>query len=215
VEEGDAVPSHSSPLSASPWLDALADGESAAVLEEATPGTTGLRRPLRNVTADGGLLQDFSCPEGKVAVVGAHGGAGESLLERVDPALFAAADHCWPLAGNASEVPALVVARGDYLGLEAARTTGKQWAAGELSGIDLLGLVVMADQPKQAKQLKDLAAVIGGLFPRLWIISYSVDVRLEGSFGPSLPKDLRKLLSDVQILIKNTTEPHQHKGNFS
>lgn len=209
------MPSHSSLPSASPWLDALADGEAAPVVAEDMPGTTGLRRPLRNVTADGGLLQDFNCPEGKVAVVGAHGGAGESLLERVEPALFAAADHCWPLASNTSRVPALVVARGDYLGLEAARTAGKQWAAGQLSGIDLLGLVVMADQPKPAKQLRDLATVVGGLFPRLWIIDYSVDVRLGGSFGPSLPKDLKKLVSDVQILTKDTNKPHHHKGDFS
>jgi hypothetical protein len=209
------VPSPSSPLSVSPWLDALAEGEVAPVIEEDTPVTTGLRRPLRNVTADGGLLHDFSCPEGKVAVVGAHGGAGESLLERVEPSLFAAADHCWPIAGTDFDVPAVVVARGDYLGLEAARAAGKQWAAGELPGIDLLGLIVMADQPKQAKQLRDLATVVGGLFPRLWVVGYSVDVRLEGSFGSSLPKDLRKLVSDVQILTKNTNKPHHHKGDFS
>lgn len=209
------MPSHSTQPSASPWLDALTDGEAVPVIEEDTPRTTGLRRPLRNITADGGLVQDFNCPEGQVAVVGAHGGAGESLLERVDPALFAAANHCWPIGGSASNVPAVVVARGDYLGLEAARIAGKQWAAGQLSGIDLLGLVVMADQPKHAKQLRDLATVVGGLFPRLWIIGYSSDVRLEGSFGPSLPKDLKKLVSDIQILTKNTNKPHPHKGDFS
>ena len=76
--------------------------------------------------------------------LGVHGGAGVTTLERA-VAGGRDAGLAWPVS---VESPAVVlVARSSANGIQAAQNAARQWASGMVPGVDLLGLVVVADAP--------------------------------------------------------------------
>lgn len=106
-----------------------------------------------------------------VFVSAAHGGAGGSTLARLIPGARSVGT-AWPLFPG-YKVPVIVVARSNLSGLRSAQAAAQQWAAGLVPGVALVGLVVMADAPgKLPRELRDLAQVVSGGFPRAWQIPW-------------------------------------------
>ena len=98
--------------------------------------------------------------------LGVHGGAGETSLARLDKNTRAA-DHHWPLTATGSVV--VLVARSNIPGLRAARLAATEWASRSLPGIQVAGLVVMADAPgRLPKEIRDFSRVVGGGVPHVW-----------------------------------------------
>jgi len=132
---------------------------------------------------------------------GTHGGAGETTL-----AAFVtgsrAADHAWPLPRDVDDLqPVVLVARTSVRGLESARVAATQWAAGDVLGVDLLGLVLMADAPgRLPRALRDLSQLVGGGVPRVWTVPWVEAWRSGDDAEPRavglLRRDLDTLLPD-------------------
>lgn len=136
--------------------------------------------------------------------LGVHGGAGESSLARLDKSTRAA-EHHWPQAAAGAVV--VLVARSNIHGLRAAQRAATEWASGSLPGIQLAGLVVVADAPgRLPKEIRDFARVVGGGVPHLWHVPWIEGWRL-GHEVPLdlLSKDLRTVLEQVRIAASSTT----------
>ncbi|WP_460744165.1 DUF6668 family protein [Nesterenkonia halophila] len=136
--------------------------------------------------------------------VGVHGGAGESTMAALNPA-WPAADHRWPVSpGRANRV--VLVARTSLHGLTTAQKVIEQWASGEVAGVDVLGLVFVADSPgKPPKALRDLTRVIGGGVSRTWLIPWVEAWRVDPASTDNAPRPARKLLKDLSVI---TDENH-------
>lgn len=116
--------------------------------------------------------------------VGAHGGAGETLLRRA--AGLAAAEHAWPIDASGAGTRAIVVCRSHPAGLEAAQRAAIEWSSGQVPTVELLGLVIVADAPGSLpKPLRQLRTVVTGAFARSWTIPWSEGWR----FGRTEPND--------------------------
>jgi hypothetical protein len=143
--------------------------------------------------------------------VGAHGGSGESTLERLMPG-SRGSGHAWPRlaedAGARAPVKAVLVARGDLRGLTAAQRAATEWASGSVDGVVLLGLVILADAPgRLPRALKDFAAVVAGGVPRVWHLPW-VEAWRVGDLDPAAaPRQVRRLLHDVRQLVPQPAAP--------
>lgn len=133
-------------------------------------------------------------------ILGAHGGAGESTIAELDRG-FAAASHVWPqAAANHRPTRVLIVSRTSSRGLHAAKAAAKQWAAGLVSGVELVGLVLIADAPGRLlpKPLRYLSKVIGGGYPHVWHVPWIEAWRLGDTVSPdAAPRQVRSLLTDL------------------
>jgi len=144
--------------------------------------------------------------------LGAHGGAGESTLAEWLPG-SRTADHRWPtaLAGpvDPAGVPSRVVlvCRSHARGLQAAQKALTDWASGAVPGVELLGLVVVADAPgRLPKPLRDLARLVGGGAPRVWHLPWIEAARYAPTDGTTAPPaPARKLLREVTHLAQART----------
>lgn len=139
--------------------------------------------------------------------VGVHGGAGETTLAQLLPG-SRAADHGWPQllkqSGDDEETPVQVVlvARSNLRGLTAAQRAATEWASGVVAGVEVLGLVIIADAPgRLPRPLKDLAALVVGGVPRAWQLPWSDPWRVGEVEEASAPKEVRRLLADVRQLV--------------
>lgn len=134
--------------------------------------------------------------------VGVHGGAGESTLASVSSGTRVA-DHAWPQVATAGVNPVVVlVARTHARGLLAAQAAAAHWAAGT-SGVDLLGLVLIADAPgRLPRPLKDLSALVAGGVPRVWRLPWHEPWRLGEVPSPeSSPKAVRAMVAELDRLV--------------
>jgi hypothetical protein len=131
--------------------------------------------------------------------LGVHGGAGVSTLEQTVPG-GRDANRAWPVAlGNQ---PVVLVARSSAHGLGAAQSAAQQWASRMVTGIDLLGLVVVADAPgRRPRLLRDRLLLVAGAVPRLWEIPWVEPWRLG---EPHLPKECVPLARDLTRLTQPT-----------
>ncbi|MES4886060.1 DUF6668 family protein [Streptomyces sp. NPDC000349] len=131
--------------------------------------------------------------------LGVHGGAGVSMLEQAVPG-GRDAGRAWPTAqGNQLVV---LVARSTAHGLAAAQSAAQQWASRMVTGIDLLGLVVVADAPgRRPRALRDRVSLVSGAVPRLWEIPWVEAWRLG---EPHLPKECASLARDLTRLTQST-----------
>ncbi|WP_369407294.1 DUF6668 family protein [Janibacter corallicola] len=68
--------------------------------------------------------------------------------------------------------PALLVARTSGIGLERAWAAARQWGTGDMSGLHLVGLVLVADAPKPARPLTGSIRRVGRMYPRAWRIAW-------------------------------------------
>lgn len=130
--------------------------------------------------------------------VGAHGGAGETSLERLLSG-SRAGGHAWPISPDpTAPAPAILIARTSYTGLTAAQQALRDWGSGSVS-VELLGLVLIADVPgKLPKELRGLVDLIDGAAPgATWLLPWQSDWR----FGqPSLQRASRPLRELLHLL---------------
>jgi len=141
--------------------------------------------------------------------VGVHGGAGESTLAQLVPG-SRPAQHAWPLPsepGPGTRVPVVLVARSHWSGLRMAQNAATEWASSTTPGIELLGLVVMADAPgRLPKPLRDLAKVVGGGVPRIWRLPWVQEWRLATGAADDItrtqPRPVARMVSDLTRLLQ-------------
>lgn len=108
------------------------------------------------------------------------------------------AGRAWPVTTGSQAV--VLVARSTARGLGAARNAAQQWASGTVTGIDLLGLVVVADAPgRRPKVLRDRVQLVSGAVPRLWEIPWVEPWRLG---EPHVPKECAALARDLTRLTQ-------------
>lgn len=162
----------------------------------------GLTPPLVHPNA-GDALPYRDCAEtAALWWVGVHGGAGETTLATVT-ADTRAADHAWPIPVTPDTSHRVVlVARTHYAGLIAAQRAATHWATNPASnGIELLGLVLIADAPgRLPRPLRELAEVITGGVPRTWQLPWIPAWRLGPvSAAPSLPAEFRALFAELSL----------------
>lgn len=131
--------------------------------------------------------------------LGVHGGAGVSSLEQAVPG-GRDAGRAWPVTQGGQSV--VLVARSTAHGLAAAQNAAQQWASRMVTGIDLLGLVVVADAPgRRPRVLRDRVSLVSGAVPRLWEIPWVEPWRLG---EPHLPKECSLLARDLTRLTQPT-----------
>jgi hypothetical protein len=138
--------------------------------------------------------------------VGVHGGAGERTLAALLEGSHRAA-HAWPeVAISVAHKPrAVLVARTHARGLLAAQAAATEWASGH-TGVDLLGLVLVADAPgKLPRPLKDLAKLVSGGVPRVWHVPWVETWRQGAPPHPqSAPKAVRTMITELSDLTSET-----------
>lgn len=166
-------------------------------------------------------LVDVEPGTSTVWLVGAHGGAGEdSLAAAGDSAQsWAPTEHRWPVSSDGTAVRALLCARTNVRGLEAAHAALIEWGKGAVPGVELLGLVLLADAPgRLPAPLRDYANVVTGGAPRSWRIGWIESWRYERA-GPGSSttgrrrtpgglRDLDRLLSDIALIQTPTSKEH-------
>ncbi len=134
--------------------------------------------------------------------VGVHGGAGERTLA----ALLVGsrpAGHAWPQLATGEHPRVVLVARTHARGLLAAQAAATEWASG-LSGVDLLGLVTIADAPgRLPRPLKDLLKLVSGGVPRVWNLPWVEAWRLgETPTLDTAPKAARAMVAELSELTR-------------
>ncbi|WP_328806934.1 DUF6668 family protein [Nocardiopsis coralli] len=196
--------------SVNPWVTRSPIEESPGqnpTVEDDTPTTTGPQSPQGGIP----LPSDADrLPRRRVSVtsgiwfLGVHGGAGETTLSGLVPGTRPAG-HAWPeTAGSPGHAPARVVlvARTHASGLRSAQLAATEWASGSVTGIELIGLALVADAPgKLPRQLKDTAKVIKGGVPRSWDVPWIEAWRLNEHVDVQrCPKPVRSMIADLGAL---------------
>jgi hypothetical protein len=146
--------------------------------------------------------QDASGTTATVWWLGVHGGAGETTLAGLLDG-SRAAEHRWPTAPPEHPSPRVVlVARSSARGLRAAQRAAADWASGS-TGVELLGLVVVADAPgRLPRPLRDLAALVKGGVPHAWDVPWVESWRLGEDVSVSnAPRPVRRVLHDLNKLV--------------
>ncbi|MFI6662838.1 DUF6668 family protein [Streptomyces sp. NPDC050523] len=132
--------------------------------------------------------------------LGVHGGAGVSTLEEAVPG-GRDAGRSWPVSRNSP--PVVLVARSTARGLRAAQNAAQQWASHMVTGVDLLGLVVVADAPgRRPRALRDLVQLVSGAVPRLWEMPWVEPWRLGEPPLAHLPRECAPLARDLTQLTR-------------
>ncbi|WP_328643926.1 DUF6668 family protein [Streptomyces canus] len=140
--------------------------------------------------------------------VGCHGGAGVTTLERALPG-GRDGSRMWPTAVPGPSVPVLLVCRSHVSGLMAAQMAVRQWASGSVPGVDLLGLVVVADAPgSMPRPIKDLATLVRGGASRSWLVPWVEPWRLGEDPAAHLPRPLARLRSELAHTFTSTGSSH-------
>ncbi|MCP9970325.1 DUF6668 family protein [Actinomadura madurae] len=131
-----------------------------------------------------------------------HGGAGASTLATLIPCGMSAGRY-WPVPDEPDRSRVLLVARTHASGLCAAQAAARQWAAGVLPNVRLLGLVVTADAPgKRPKPLNELLRLISGGVPRVWELPWVEALRLGAPPKQvKLPSGYARLAQDLNRII--------------
>jgi hypothetical protein len=132
---------------------------------------------------------------------GVHGGAGESTLER----LFRgsrASDHCWPIVQRGEAAAVVLVARTDARGLRAVQRAMREHLESALP-VDVIGLALMADAPgRLPRVLRDLAGVVGGTVPRVWLLPWVEAWRAGEVPSPAnSPKEADRLAAELRAAL--------------
>ena len=195
-------------LSLNPWITSPAESDNDETPEVHVPPAAVISTPLKGMvepdTADR-LAHRVVSGSALLWIVGSHGGSGESrIADLIDGAR--PTGHCWPVMQDGSKPQVLVVCRTDMRGLTTAQSALTQWASGATPKVELIGLAVLADAPgKTPKALRDLAAIIGGGAPRLWILPW-VEAWRHGDSTTTPPgREYQRFITDVAALA---TEPN-------
>ncbi|MFB9830836.1 DUF6668 family protein [Actinoallomurus acaciae] len=151
-------------------------------------------------------LAGYSGPGPDLWFSSCHGGAGVSTLTALIPR-SASAGRYWPMPVPPVRARVLLVARSHASGLCAAQAAARQWAAGVLPNVRLLGLVVIADAPgKRPRPLSELVRLISGGVPRLWELPWVEALRLgEQPSHIRLPSAYSRLADDLDRMVSEET----------
>lgn len=141
--------------------------------------------------------------------MGAHGGSGETAMSSL-VAGSAPAQHSWPIHPEGSRV--VVVARSNAAGLRAAQRAAQQWAAGLLPGVNLLGLVVVADAAGRLPRiLRDQVKIVSGGYAQSWFIPWVEAWRFAESTAPEpIPRAVLRIVDELTQLQHQRKEPGNH-----
>ncbi|MEU0844905.1 DUF6668 family protein [Streptomyces sp. NPDC005962] len=105
------------------------------------------------------------------------------------------------LAGHRGSERVVLVARSSAHGLEAAQNAAQQWASRMVTGVDLLGPVVVADAPGPLPRiLRNRVRLVSGAVPRLWEIPWVGPWRFGETYEP--PKECVSLARDLNRLTQ-------------
>jgi len=141
-------------------------------------------------------------------IVGAHGGSGETTLASLHEAWWPAG-HCWP-QGPTGTSGCVLTARTSADGLLAAQSALAQWAASGAGTARLLGLVLIADAPgKLPRPLRELACVVAGGAPRLWMMPWIEAWRLGAQPTPDCVRGLSLLVDELNAVAASVVPTHQ------
>lgn len=154
---------------------------------------TGPARPLGiQAPAGASLPRVFTGPETRTFVVGLHGGAGvTTLMQLLGEETAVDAGTKVPLGGTPR---VLLVARTHAHGLAAVQRAGQVWAAGQISDVDLLGLVLVDDGPRMSKAQLSACRQVMRILPRTWRIGWVEPWRTQNA-----PQ-----ISDAPIRVRRT-----------
>ena len=189
-----------------PWLSRpTTPPPSQAAPVASVPDAVGPVAPQRGIPAPDRVDQLPIHDRGTTAAlwwVGAHGGSGESTLAALMPG-SQAAGHAWPRTPSQTPARTVLVARGDARGLRAAQDAMRQWAAGLVPSVEVLGLVVMADAPGRVpRSLRDLLQVVSGGVPRTWTVPWVEAWRVgEPPALASSPREVQRLVDELTALL--------------
>ena len=189
-----------------PWLSRpTTPPPSQAAPVASVPDAVGPVAPQRGIPAPDRVDQLPVHDRGATAAlwwVGAHGGSGESTLAALMPGTQAAG-HAWPRTPSQTPARTVLVARGDARGLRAAQDAMRQWAAGLVPSVEVLGLVVMADAPGRVpRSLRDLLQVVSGGVPRTWTVPWVEAWRVgEPPALASSPREVQRLVDELTALL--------------
>ncbi|WP_206477538.1 DUF6668 family protein [Microbacterium sp. KRD172] len=189
-----------------PWLSRpTTPPPSQAAPVASVPDAVGPVAPQRGIPAPDRVDQLPVHDRGASAAlwwVGAHGGSGESTLAALMPGTQAAG-HAWPRTPSQTPARTVLVARGDARGLRAAQDAMRQWAAGLVPSVEVLGLVVMADAPGRVpRSLRDLLQVVSGGVPRTWSVPWVEAWRVgEPPALSSSPREVQRLVDELTAIL--------------
>ncbi|WP_137772223.1 MULTISPECIES: DUF6668 family protein [unclassified Microbacterium] len=189
-----------------PWLSRpTTPPPSQAAPVASVPDAVGPVAPQRGIPAPDRVDQLPVHDRGATAAlwwVGAHGGSGESTLAALMPGTQAAG-HAWPRTPSQTPARTVLVARGDARGLRAAQDAMRQWAAGLVPSVEVLGLVVMADAPGRVpRSLRDLLQVVSGGVPRTWSVPWVEAWRVgEPPALSSSPREVQRLVDELTAIL--------------
>lgn len=148
-----------------------------------------------------------------LVLVGAHGGAGTSTLAELTG--LADGGHVWPEASGAHPNAVMVVCRGNLDGLDAALHMGRVAASGMLHGVQVWGLVVVADIPERRRKtppvIEQRIELSKGAYPLVLRVDWIDGLRTREE--ASVPRQSRKTLSELESLDSQRKEQYAHAAH--
>lgn len=140
-----------------------------------------------------------------IFLVGAHGGAGTSTLASLTG--LQDAGHNWPVSGPVPN-DVIVVARTNMTGLSAAHDAALALASGDITGVNFLGLVLMADAPgRLPKALSEKARLVSGAYRMTWTFPW-IEKWRTGLENTKLPARGVRVIEQLELLHSERTSNH-------
>ncbi|WP_425585209.1 DUF6668 family protein [Yinghuangia aomiensis] len=200
---------------ANPWVPSSASAEPAPrpkVVAAAEPRVTAITRGLVAPVSGEGLPLWRIAPAIPVPPwwwVACHGGAGATTLATI----LGGGDtdsRGWPIHVDGSRPGVVLVARTNATGLRDAQHAARQWASDSLGAVRLWGLVAVADAPGPLPEvLGQRLHVVGGGFPRVWLIPWNAAWRLgQGLTLPEAPPQLSTLAGELRQAAARAAAPN-------
>ena len=157
--------------------------------------------------------------------VGAHGGAGTTLLSRItweeqcfqtsmcqieDPPSFGFdAGRAFPNPAEEPTDSVVVVCRTTMAGLARARDVAGQYLAGAVPvGLRILGLITIADQPgRLPRELAAARSVLAGAYAHTWLVPFVPAYRMFSGLPTDLLPATHPALGDALAAIRSLINP--------
>ena len=178
---------------------------------------TGPVRPLGIQAPVGASLpRVFAGPEVRSYVVGLHGGAGATTVAALlGKEVAVDAGTKVPLGGTPR---VLLVARTHAAGLAAVQRAGQVWAAGQISDVELLGLVLLDDGPRIGRDHLAACRQVMRILPRTWRIGWVEPWRTQTTAEISAaPIRVRRTVGQLRAISAprtvNSTNPIKGKNS--